>query len=313
MVDPAQEERPVILNANGLAVVRWASDENTLSLGLQPFSKVHFHLHFDSVSKKAFFKLRIPITLEPFFDTPTPLFIFIQPERIESLAQIEDVTSNDPLNHLLKSRQATGSQVHLRFTLLRPADLVLPKTVAGKAFYDATVRAQAVLEKGTEQQNTHGNSSTHAAHLLMLLARASAFDVHVHLPNVKEDLPTNVIPTICEASSDRTLSSNTTASDLVSLYGGKGAQVLELSDIIYDVQSYTESPPAYNEAAPIAPVAAETGSAGMCKMLLRVCRCHGSPRLMIILHQGSLVIAHLRSGGEVHRLKIVFQKSTGTL
>lgn len=292
MVDPAQEERPVVLNSNGLAVVRWVSDENTLSLGLQPFAKVHFHLHFDSVSKKAFFKLRIPITLESLFDTPTPLFIFIHPERIESLAQIEDVTSGGPLNHLLKSRQSTGSQVHVRFTLSRPADLVLPKTVAGKAFCDATARAQAALEKCTEQQNMHGDSSTHAAHLLMLLARASAFDVHVHLPNVKEDLPANMIPAICEAASGRTLSSNTTASDLVSLYGGKGAQVLELSDIISDTQSYTESPPAYNEAASIAPTAAETASAGMCKRLICVCHRHGSPRLMITLLQGRLVIAH---------------------
>lgn len=256
MADPAQPEPPVVLNSNGPAVVQWiSSDGKTRCLGLQPSAKVHVHLHFDAASKTAFFKLRIPVILEPLLGIPTPLFLFVHPERIESLAQIQDARSDDLVNHLLKGRQASGSRLHLRVMLSRPADLVLPKAVTGKAFYDATARTQAVGDKDADQQTDHGN----VAYLLMLLARASAFDIHGYLPSVREGSCANTIPAICEAVSAHTLSSNVASSDLVSLYGGKGAQVFEVSS---DAPGYTESPPSYNEVASASTATAEAGSTG---------------------------------------------------
>lgn len=312
MAGPAQTEPSVVLNSNGPAVVQWVSDGKTQCLGLQPSTKVHFHLHFDAASKTAFFKLRIPVILEPLLHNSTPLFIFIHPERIDSLAEIEDVTSNELVNHLSKSRQATGSQLHLRFTLSRPADLILPKTIFGKAFHDATLHAHATVEKGTEQPTVHGNASTGVAYLMMLLARVSVFDVHANMASVKEGSTANVISTLCAAASSRTLSSNIASSDLASLYGGKGAQVLELLTLSFDAPSYTESPPAYNEVAPNAPAATKADCVGKYRLFLLVHRYINKTRLIFPVHQGSPVIVRQRSDGEVHRLKIVSQKGINT-
>lgn len=283
MADPAQTESPVVLNSNGPAVIRWTSDGKAQYLGLQPSAKVHFHLHFDATSRTAFFRLRLAITLESLLDTPTPLFIFVYPERIESLTELDYDTPNELLNHLFRGRQAPGSQLHLRFKLSRPADLVLPKTVPSKTFHDAAVRAHAVSENSTGEQTVHGNASANVAYLLMLLARASAFDVHAHPVTAKEGTPANAIPTICEATSSHLLNSNTASSDLVSLYGGKGGQVFEFPDIGSDAPNYTESPPAYNEVAPTVPTTVEAGSAGECGVFLLVRFRLNRARLIFIL------------------------------
>lgn len=264
MVDPAQTESPVLCNSNGPAVVKWINDGKTHCLGLHPSSKVQFHLYYDAASKTAFFKLRIPVTLESLFDIRTPLFIFVHPERIESLSRIENVIPQDLSDYLLKSRHPNGTPLHLRFTLSRPADLVLPKTIARKAFHDAVVHAQAVLGKGTEQPTADGNEASKVTYLWTMLARASTFDVYTHLLSAKGDSTVNAIPAICEAASSHVLNSHVASSDLVSLYGGKGAQVLDLSDVTFDVPSCGESPPAYHEAAPTVPADAKAGDIGKC-------------------------------------------------
>lgn len=312
MADTATAHCPLILNSNGPAVVEWVSDGKSQSLGFQPPTKVHFHLYLDAVSKSAFFKFRIPVTLSPLLNTPTPLFVFVHPERIESVTQIENVTSNDISNHLLKGKQSTGCQLHLRFKLSRPADLVLPKTITGKAFHDVAMRAQAVLEKSIESQDMNSNAFANAAYLLTLLTRTSMFDVHVHLANLKEDSHARVAPAICELVSGHALSSNITSSDLVSLYGGKGAQVLDFSQIPSHTLDCTESPPAYNEVAPVATDAIATDAVGEREHFLLNYR---STQLTLVLHQKITVLVHLRSVGEVQRrLKIgLSQRSTDIL
>lgn len=248
MADSIHSVPPVATNSNGPAVVQWVSDGKTQCLGLQHPEKVHFHLNFDATSKTAFFKLRIPVVLESSPESSTPLFIFIYPERIKSLTQIEDDTSGELLKHIVKNKQGTGTILHLRFELSKPADLVLPKTLAGKTI---------------EKNALHGIATSGIPSLLMILARTTVFDICVHLISVKDSLAKGVAPVLCQAASSHILTSNGPSADLVSLYGGKGGQVFDLADVESPAPVYDESPPAYNdEPVPTSAAVVQVNSIG---------------------------------------------------
>ncbi|KAJ4386357.1 hypothetical protein N0V93_009252 [Gnomoniopsis smithogilvyi] len=208
------------------AVVVWGSSDALL--------EVTFDARRLDSTNDAFFKLRRTVTLKAAASTKTPLFIFIQPERIKALDFVEQAAAEPGVvSSGEEARKRLGSDtVCLRFVLTRPADLVGPKTL------DLTPK---------------NKNSGDVLDSLRSFARHDSFAIY---------FPRNVISqarlkALCEAANNGSLKSIARQADLTSLYRGKGGQVIVDTEATAAAAASTEadSPPSYDELGPGPPPA----------------------------------------------------------
>lgn len=194
-------------------------------------------------TQDAFFKLRSTIVLKTSAPRKTPFFLFIHPERIQSLeldaAEAEETTRQE------EARTTLGSDtVRLRFTLTRPADLVGPRVP------DLTPKNKA---------------SGDVLDSMRSLAQQVGFEIY---------LPRNVLSqarlaSLCKAASSGALKSIARQADLTSLYRGKGGQLFAQPDAPPGyVAPPPSSPPSYDELGPSPPLAPLKKPSGKPALLL---------------------------------------------
>lgn len=222
------------IDVNTPATVAWEGQHTKLDL----------HFRHDPSTSTAFFKLRASLVLKASSPAKSYLYLFIPPERIQTLTLDE---SCDPELIPSDTSKALGSSwICLQVKLNATADFIGPKSVALKPKNQSEGR---VLDE------------------LRSLARISKFTVFIpHYVVSKANLLC-----ICYGISDRLLRSDPGQIDLACLYEGRGgvkvaageSRVATLesdnaSRIMPDKsqQLSGESPPPYAEAGPCPPPAA---------------------------------------------------------
>lgn len=210
------------------AVVEWTgadSEPHYLYHGDADKSRqVTFEMRFDADGAAAFFKIRVPVGLKGagHDSAKTPLFLHIHPDRITSLGCEAPSVVPD-----LVRRNLGPSLSCLRFSLARPADMVVP-----------SVSPLAPQNKG------HGEKLDS----LKLLAQETSFTVYWKRASTPSEAQ---LQPLCDAVAARTLKSISAAADPQGLYGGAGGKVLQGSELLLPVPK--TSPPSYSEIAPPAP------------------------------------------------------------
>lgn len=202
-------------------------------------SPITFSLFFDPSSKAAFFRLRATILVrDPSRDkTQIPVFLFIYPEHVASIAHDEASILAPEIASIAPKKLSGCRTTCLRFALNKPASLIAPLHVplVPRSRKDAQVLRS-----------------------LRMLANTTALAVHF----AHEALPSSgVISLVCDAAAAKSLKSSVNHSDPSQLYGGQGGKVLE------DVEDWPvpcakddqetaaagtsgPSPPSYDEAVP---------------------------------------------------------------
>lgn len=197
-------------------------------------TKVGLHLQHDRVTSTAFFKLRASLVLKALAPARSYLYLFIPPERIQSLTLDE---SPDPDSIPPDTSRALGSSFTcLHVSLNTTADLIGPKSVNLKPKNHGEGR---VLDE------------------LRSLVRSTTFTIlipHQVLPKAK-------LLCTCYGISDRLLRSDPGQFDLACLYEGKGGVKVAIGES--DNQSRIapgnsqqpsgDGPPAYTESEPCPP------------------------------------------------------------
>lgn len=180
-------------------VVSWTDDEDQpQSLSHSPLTHDHvtFDIHFDSESHTAFFKITANLALKG-KRTRSNIFLFIPPERIQSLDLVEQDDKSASSSNFLGT-----STYSLQFVLVEPPALVIPK--------------DDYIPKGETARTT----------LDALQAIARVTRLRVDLPS--HALAEQRLLALCEkASSSGALKTMSGVANLAKLYGGKGGQVLE--------------------------------------------------------------------------------------
>lgn len=203
------------------AFVVWGSGDT--------LAEVTFDIRRVDSTSDAFFKLRTSVLCKASAPAKTSFFLFIHPERIQSL-QLDNFEAEQDA-HLEEARKKLGSDIAcLRYALHKPADLVGPKA------FDITPKNRAsgaILDS------------------LRCLARQDTFFVL---------FPRNVLSQtrlmlLCEAASRGVLKSIARQADLASLYRGKGGQIITQLDVPGDAGSGPSNPPSYDELGPSPPLA----------------------------------------------------------
>lgn len=213
------------------AVVEWGSSDI--------LSEVTFDARRPASTNDAFFKLRSTVVLKAAAPVKTPLFVLIHPERIKSL-DIVETSAAEPggTSRGETARKRLGSDsLCLQFVLRRPADLVGPKSL------DLTPKNKA---------------SGVVLDCLRSLSRHNSFAIY---------FPRNVVSqarlvSLCEAVNNGTLQTIARQADLISLYRGKGGQVITAADSLVDAPTESDSPPSYDELGPGPPPAPFDESGG---------------------------------------------------
>lgn len=206
------------------AVVGWGSSDT--------LSEVTFDARYLDSTNDAFFKLRSTVTLKATAPTKTPIFLFIHPERIKLLEVVEAEAAEpgEASRGVEVSKKFGSNTVCLRLLLSRPADLVGPKTS------DLTPKNKAsgvILDS------------------LRSLARCDSLAVYIP----QHVLSKARLASLCSAANSGLLKSIARQADLVSLYRGKGGQVIEEPDRVVDASTESDSPPSYDELGPGPPPA----------------------------------------------------------
>ncbi|KUI64435.1 hypothetical protein VM1G_11230 [Cytospora mali] len=230
------------------ATVSWSGDDGeTLHLPSSDESMpapVDFCFHYNPISRTAsLFKLRTTVELRRRGPRRTPIFLYIEPSRVQTL-KLVDATPAVPLPRQEDSASATTpgcNSVRLHFVLNRPADLIVPKNVPLRA----SQAAQAQLVS------------------VRLLARQTVFDVH--LDGRRAPAPErHIVESLCQAVSDKSLSSINPAIDISSLYAGHGGRIVDPHEDQHVADlGLAEDPPEYSSldlppSAPPAPTAKDT-------------------------------------------------------
>ncbi|ORY58025.1 uncharacterized protein BCR38DRAFT_75110 [Pseudomassariella vexata] len=207
------------------ALVSWLDNGQTRSLDGNGKSHLEFDLHYNASDKTAYFKLRAEVMLKDSGNSkPTPLYVFIAPERIHELS-----LSN---NHGMALGPDT---VCLRFELRRPAALIGP--------------CQSPVWKN--------RASGDVGDCLRSLACANRFEVCCQLP--RREMPQLQLASMCNAASSYQLTSTPRQGHLATLYRGKGGKLINGSHAHPDVVDRSniapnDSPPAYDETEPGPPM-----------------------------------------------------------
>lgn len=211
------------------AFVAWGSGDT--------LAEVAFDARRVDSTSNAFFKLRVSVLCKASAPAKTPLFLFIHPERVQSLQL--DSSNADQHAYQEDARKKLGSDVVcLRYALKKPADLIGPKA------FDLTPKNKA------------------SGAVLDSLRSLAGQDTFVVL------FPRNVLSqtrlmSLCEAASSGVLKSIARQADLASLYRGKGGQVITQLGTPGGTCSGPSNPPPYNELGPSPPLAPSYAFDGM--------------------------------------------------
>jgi hypothetical protein len=182
-------------------VVFWTGDgDRAHSLSHSPLTHDHvtFDVQLDTQSHTAFFKIIANLALKG-RRSRSNIFLFIPPERIQSLDLVEQDEKSESAARVLGT-----STLSLQFILVEPPALVVPKD----DYIPKGETARATLEA------------------LQALSRATRLRV---------DLPSNVLAkerliALCDkASTSGALKTMTAVANLAKLYGGKGGQIIATS------------------------------------------------------------------------------------
>lgn len=216
------------VNVNTPAVVFWEGQH----------TKVDLHLQHDRSTSTAFFKLRSSLVLKALSPAKTFLYLFVPPERMQSL--LIDESPNPDSIPSGTSKVLGSSFTCLRIILTKPADLIGPKSV--------------VLKPKNQVQGLVLDE-------LRSLAQSTAFAIfipHQLLPKAK-------LLCISYGINDRLLRSDPGQIDLACLYEGKGGVKVTVGDSDgttrtapdHSQQPSGDSPPSYAESGLCPPPAAE--------------------------------------------------------
>lgn len=186
--------------------------------------QVTFDCHFRPSSSTASFRLRAPMLLKGLGRKITPFFLFIAPERVQSLVYEDANKTHLPDNVKL---MGDGDVVALRFKLGHACDLVVPPQSSlvpkKKVFWD-------VFDS------------------LRLLSQEVDFVAYLRLG----DLPSqDYLISFCEAVTAGKLATSTAHADIARLYDGKGGKVLGGEDL--PAAAPVDSPPSYEHLGPPPP------------------------------------------------------------
>lgn len=217
------------------AVVQWqdAGAQSSVLLDL------HFDLHYNVASDKAFFKIWTKIALKVSRNQLKRVFFLIQPECIESLTLEEGPDAKHGLG---------PTTFGLRFVLSSAATLVGPKV-------DLTPRNKPSGDK---------------LDALRLLAGQLNFCIYINPPT--RDLPRIQISSFCTLISQHRLRSIVDHANVGRLYAGQGGYVIEATaqtrspvrvapdsvDEDATTASLPSSPPSYDDLPPPPPPAVES-------------------------------------------------------
>lgn len=157
----------------------------------------------------------------------TPLFMFIAPERVESLTFDDFHTIN--VSDTVRAVMGECDVVTLCFKLRQTGDLVVPPHAPlvpkKKVFWDLYDSLKD-LSKQTE--------------FLMYLRR--------------DDVPSkDEMVTFCEAVSGGKLTTSAAHADIARLYDGKGGKVLQEEDLAVPASAPLDTPPSYDDLGPPPP------------------------------------------------------------
>lgn len=199
----------------------YSSDSSASEAG-----QITFDLHFRPATSTASLRLRAPIMLKGLGRKTTPFFLFIPPERIESLAFVaQDETQ---ISEYVQKELGSSGAVSLRFRLTQPGDLVAPPhsplVPKKKVFWD-------ILDS------------------LKSVARELDFVVHLS----RDKLPSQEsVRSMSDALSGRKFATSLPHADMSRLYDGKGGKLLTGSDLVKPVSGLdpVDSPPSYDELGP---------------------------------------------------------------
>lgn len=175
----------------------------------------------------AFFKLHTSLCLEGApssrRDGRVSAYVFIYPERVRRLS----------LDAQPQTMHFGADTVALTFDMSKPSALVLPKTYS---------RVKPEAEETMKS--------------LRALARQLSFTVYAALPRRK--FPVAWMQQLCSAATYQRLSTIASCANLVNLYQGRGAQMLEGNDLLEpDADGNSDiahsNPPAYEDSGPRPP------------------------------------------------------------
>lgn len=189
--------------------------------------QITFDCHFRPALSVASFRLRAPVLLKGLGRKITPLFVFIAPERIQSLAcRGPDQT---PVSEDVRKALGDGDILSMRFGLSEPADLVVPPhsplVPKKKVFWD-------IFDS------------------LKMLVQETSFVIYLK----RDDLPSQLsLTSLCNAISTRSTTTSTAHADISRLYDGKGGKVLMGADLALPATAALDPPPSYDDAGPPPP------------------------------------------------------------
>lgn len=181
------------------AVVTWLQHDGGIDtrqhLSHSPHDHLTLQIHRDTSTNNAFFQLKANVALKARRDR-TNVFLSIQPERIQTVAIVEEDAGKD-----LGIEKLASSTLCLKFVLSRPPSLVVPKG-------DLTPKHR---------------SSRSVLDALQALAKQTRFSVDMPSATMSKTR----LMTMCQAVSYGNVQSTSKFMDVASLYGGKGGRVIE--------------------------------------------------------------------------------------
>lgn len=193
-------------------------------------ANIAFDLHFRPATTTASIRLRAPIMLKGLGRKMTPLFLFIPPEQVESMAFVGQEEAQATEN--IQKGLGTSGAVSFRFKLKQPGDLVVPPL-------DSLVPKKKVYWQLLDS--------------LKSLALALEFVVYLN-PNT---IPSEEgVRCVGDALSGGKFATSVPHADVSRLYDGKGGKVLMPSDLDKSVPvpehepEPEDSPPSYGELGP---------------------------------------------------------------
>lgn len=183
--------------------------------------------HLRPSPKNASFRLRAPVLLKGLGRKMTPFFMFIAPERIQSLTF--DGSQKMHVSDTVRKVLGDGDVLNLRFRLSQASDLVVPPhsplVPKKKVFWDLFDSLKD-LSQQTE--------------FVMYLRR--------------DDVPAeDDLISFCEAVSEGNLTTSAAHADITRLYDGKGGKLLQGEDLAVLASAPMDTPPSYEELGPPPP------------------------------------------------------------
>lgn len=203
------------------------SSKDTIPSGA---AHIAFDLLFRPATTAASIRLRAPIMLKGLGRKMTPLFLFIPPERIESMTVVGQEETQAP--EAVRKGLGSSGAVSLRFKLTQPGDLVVPPL-------------DAVIPK----------KKVYWALFDSLKSLALALDLVVYLN------PTTIsseedVRSVGDALSGGKFATSIPHTDISRFYDGKGGKVLMPSELNKSIPAPghepepVDSPPSYADLGP---------------------------------------------------------------